>query len=100
MRSVFCTMVARVPWEHEAQFESDVFNRGILSIGNNESKYLSCACTNVRYLDEYPPRTRSARGRCWAHIPEAAGSNPAPATQNIMKKEKRNNAIYGNDKKK
>ena len=22
-------MVARLPWEHEAQFESDVFNRGI-----------------------------------------------------------------------
>ena len=26
-------MVARLPWEHEAQFESDVFNRGILSNG-------------------------------------------------------------------
>ena len=57
-------MVARVPWEHEAQFESDVFNRGI-----------------YYQLED---------GR--AHNPEVAGSNLALATQIIKRKGNRNNA--------
>ena len=56
-------MVARVPWEHEAQFESDVFDRGIY------------------YQME--------DGR--AHNPEVAGSSPAPATH-IKKKGNEDNA--------
>ena len=61
-------MVARLPWEHEVQFESDVFNRGI-----------------YYQLED---------GR--AHNPEVAGSSPAPATHILIRKEKEN-AIYCND---
>ena len=32
-------MGARVPWEHEAQFESDISSRGILSIGRLPGPY-------------------------------------------------------------
>ena len=96
MRSMFCTMVARVPWEHEAQFESDVFNRGILSIGNNESEYLSCACTNDRYLDEYPPRAHSARGRLPGSYPGGCRFKSG-SRYSYTNKEGKENVIYCND---
>ena len=50
---------ARVPWEHEAQFESDISSRGILSIGRLPGPY-----------------------------PGGVGSSPAPAISSKRKEKK------------
>ena len=62
-----------MPWEHEAQFESDISNRGVFN-----------------QLED---------GQ--AHNLEAAGSNPVPATlsKKNSTKGKKNNAIYCTDKR-
>ena len=52
LRSKSMAQGARLAWDHEARFESDVFNRGVFN-----------------QLED---------GQ--AHNLEAAGSNPAPAT--------------------
>ena len=76
-------MVSRLPWEHEAQFESDVFNRGTGTDLRSKSVLLSKAKDKPLVVYNY----QMEDGR--AHNPEVAGSNPVPATliETIRKEE-------------
>ena len=81
-------MGARVPWEHEAQFESDISSRGILSIGKTSQSICPVLARMTDTLTSVLLEHKVREADYQAHNLEAEGSNPSPATRSKRKEKK------------
>ena len=81
-------MGARVPWEHEAQFESDISSRGILSIGKTSQSICPVLARMTDTLTSVLLEHKVREADCQAHNLEAGGSNPSPAISSKRKEKK------------
>ena len=81
-------MGARVPWEHEARFKSDISSRGILSIGKTSQSICPVLARMTDTLTSVLLEHKVREADCQAHNLEAEGSNPSPATRSKRKEKK------------
>ena len=81
-------MGARVPWEHEARFKSDISSRGILSIGKTSQSICPVLARMTDTLTSVLLEHKVREADCQAHNLEAGGSNPSPATPSKRKEKK------------
>ena len=81
-------MGARVPWEHEARFKSDISSRGILSIGKTSQSICPVLARMTDTLTSVLLEHKVREADCQAHNMEAEGSNLSPATRSKRKEKK------------
>ena len=73
-------MDACVIWDHAERFDSDISDRGILSIGKTSQSICPVLARMTDTLTSVLLEHKVREADCQAHNLEAGGSNPSPAT--------------------
>ena len=89
LRSKSMALGARMPRAHEEQFESDISDRGILSIGKTSQSICPVLARMTDTLTSVLLEHKVREADCQAHNLEAEGLNPSPATPSKRKEEKK-----------